>query len=974
MSVQAGDDEGRVLSDSEDDEMDWEEVAVPHQLPQDQELDLDEGPSTKPHLEITISTRPRERKETPKKKAAGISHAERLARIDCHKIHTVALLTNGWVRNKWLNDELLQARLLSLTPLAIQNHFAMVHKSRVPDAAKRGHLFEMAVVRLAEWWASFFEVLSSGHLRNRTFDDVQAELVAKGLAHIEPSTLKGKEKARNYDWNAYDEDEETEVVRTVKSLMKHALQRYGSRDVSAQLFTALCRALGAPARLVVSLQSVPWQAGVGKPKPPPTPKDKKGKGKAPAVEADSETEDDEADMEEVSIGDFPGQGQRPNGGAAPSKKGKGKGKGKGKAYVPTLRKSKSKGQTLGSAQPLKPPNPLNTPPVFWTEVFSRPDGRWLPADPIRAIVNKRKIFDPSFPPAGTPSSRKTRVDNRMTYVVAFEEDGYARDVTPRYAREYGAKVAKAQAGGKSRKEWWDRVLSTVSRPYRLNRDDVEDDELAANQILEGMPTTLSGFKDHPLYVLERHLLRDQIIPPNTHELGKFRGEPVYPRGSVLSLKAAENWMRRGRTLRAGEQPMKWVKQRASTIGRKRELEVLREAGATSGNGEGGDVMQGLYAERQTELYIPPPVIDGKIIKNDFGNIDLYVPSMLPEGAVHIPHKGVAKVARQLGFEYAEAVTSFEFKKGKAFPVLTGIVTASENEQTILEAFWEAEHNAVQKENAKRELAVKKRWIRLIQGLRIRQRLQEQYAGDGDGKTAAEPRVNRAADDLDEGAPEPQRGGFLTGADDVVQPYTLPRYQHVAFASPQPSRSVSELRTASPTTSAIDDPNTPGGRTPLFDDLLEVVDDGAPDEDEAAVPVLPSTNGVPRSMAELAEAAAAQRASGSAPSAVRDAPTMPQTRARGGTMQAPGRPRATARKRRARAASSPAASSGQEDASGDKVQSAAAGGRPTKRARRSGANMPPPATDRVLRARRGKSAAKEAEERAQEDAYRRAVAS
>jgi xeroderma pigmentosum group C-complementing protein len=55
--------------------------------------------------------------------------------------------------------------------------------------------------------------------------------------------------------------------------------------------------------------------------------------------------------------------------------------------------------------------------------------------------------------------------------MAFEEDGYARDVTPRYAKEYAAKVAKAQGAGArvggGRKEWWERVVSTVRRPYRL---------------------------------------------------------------------------------------------------------------------------------------------------------------------------------------------------------------------------------------------------------------------------------------------------------------------------------------------------------------------------------------------------------------------------------------------------------------------------------------------------------------------------
>lgn len=87
--------------------------------------------------------------------------------------------------------------------------------------------------------------------------------------------------------------------------------------------------------------------------------------------------------------------------------------------------------------------------------------------------------------------------------------------------------------------------------------------------------------------------------------------------------------------------MKHVKLRASTIGRRRELEILKEgmreaqekqtnkvgegnddseagvlgihvdeldAGGVAG-GAGGEVMQGLYARHQTELYVPDPVVD-----------------------------------------------------------------------------------------------------------------------------------------------------------------------------------------------------------------------------------------------------------------------------------------------------------------------------------------------------------------------------
>ena len=85
-------------------------------------------------------------------------------------------------------------------------------------------------------------------------------------------------------------------------------------------------------------------------------------------------------------------------------------------------------------------------------------------------MNKRKAFDPTpNPNSQAKPDRNVRVENRMVYVVAFEEDGYARDVTPRYASEFGAKTAKLQQGGKGKQDWWARVMDIVRRPYRLVR-------------------------------------------------------------------------------------------------------------------------------------------------------------------------------------------------------------------------------------------------------------------------------------------------------------------------------------------------------------------------------------------------------------------------------------------------------------------------------------------------------------------------
>ncbi|KAG7091277.1 hypothetical protein E1B28_010326 [Marasmius oreades] len=836
------------LPDDSEDDFDWEEVEVPQAAPLGElELDLQAKQPTK-DLEIVLQSA--QKRDSIKKK--GISHSERILRIGCHKVHTVSLLVNASIRNRWLNDDLLHARLLSLTPLPLQNSFAMIHPSRVPEQAMRGRMFEAAVGRLVEWWRSdFFEVLPHGHMRNRTFDSVQQKLLAYGYgvgSEIED------EQDGVIDRELFEDilDDEIEVIRSEKSFMKHALMQAGSRDTSAQLFTALCRGLGIPSRLVVSLQSVPWQAGVGKPKPK---YQKKEKGKAKATESDTTT------CATSSRVGTPLSGIE---GTPVEKSEKAKGKEKAKPQI-KLRKTKNK-VNVAIKTKSKRIDPLTSPPVFWTEVFSKPDSRWIPVDPLRGTVNKRNVFD--------PSAEGPNPENRLVYVMGLEEDGYARDLTRRYAKNFGAKVAKEQGGssatgggGRGRQQWWACVVQNYTRPFRLHRDDLEDEELDNAQLIEGMPTTIGGFKDHPLYVLPRHLKQNETIyppPPETIELGRFRGEPVYSRSSVVSLKTAENWLRsEGRSIKEGEQPTKLIKIRASTINRQREIELMKEglpeAGMSTSVGtdvngkDSGEVMQGLYARRQTEQFVPDPVVDGKVPKNSFGNIDLYVPSLLPKGAVHIPFKGVAKIARKLGLDYAEAVTGFEFRKRRATPIVEGVVVAAENESVLLEAFWEAEQDAEEKARFKREERVIKLWTKLVHGLRIRQRLLEQYANMNEGQptSSSTPAANEGDDDKkQEVVVSTEGGGFLVEAGDVIEEFHLPKYQRIdedgqAIQVPSASNHIDDN----------DDMNIERSRLDL---ILETMDIDKGDETNASSLATTSNSGsiqVIKTMQELAEDAA-----------------------------------------------------------------------------------------------------------------------
>ena len=149
--------------------------------------------------------------------------------------------------------------------------------------------------------------------------------------------------------------------------------------------------------------------------------------------------------------------------------------------------------------------------------------------------------------------------------------------------------------------------------------------------LETLGTAVNNYLTR--FALKRHLRRNQVIHPerpvgsiNTGTGRKAITETVYRRQDVTTVRSPMQWYRLGREIKTGEQPLKHV------IAPKRKLQKFIE------DGEDEDEEMGLYAIFQTEIYIPPPVVDGIVPKNSFGNIDIYVSSMVPSGGVHVPRR------------------------------------------------------------------------------------------------------------------------------------------------------------------------------------------------------------------------------------------------------------------------------------------------------------------------------------------------
>ncbi|EDN99238.1 hypothetical protein SS1G_14098 [Sclerotinia sclerotiorum 1980 UF-70] len=264
-----------------------------------------------------------------------------------------------------------------------------------------------------------------------------------------------------------------------------------------------------------------------------------------------------------------------------------------------------------------------------------------------------------------------------------------------------------------------------------SQDDLKAVQPKKKEVKEG-EETLQSYKSSAEFVLERHLRREEAILDTAKHVKMFtvkaKGdnpteEKVFLRKDVVSCKSLETWHKEGRAPMPGAIPRKRVPYRAATTNRKREL---AEAELESGE----KMLQGLYSRDQTDWIIPPPIENGVIPKNSYGNMDVYVQSMVPVGAVHIPRRGTKRICTRLGIDYAEAVTGFEFGARMAIPIITGVVVAEENLELVMEEWEKDEAERVRKEDEKKTKAAISMWRKMIMGLRIIERMTDEYGSHG----------------------------------------------------------------------------------------------------------------------------------------------------------------------------------------------------------------------------------------------------
>ncbi|KAI3397724.1 hypothetical protein diail_10377, partial [Diaporthe ilicicola] len=808
--------------EDEDEDIEFEDVSYPTLAPQQAQ-----GPN-EGALELTLSHVPTATyadfggKKGPSKK-------ERQARIATHCMHVQFLMWHNAVRNAWLCDPVTQGIVLSHLPPGMWDEIERFRRSCGLDAneetpkktAKRGPkgkakgTASKTSEKAARDWGGAAERLEKGAIDLSHGDPLfrlvrslsawwrkRFRVTAPGLRKLGyMQTRRCAALIKGFNEGGINPGRYGERISSLQWFRLRAQECTGSRDVGAQLFTCLLRALGLEARMVANLQPVGF--GFNK-----TEEAEADRVSDPLTERNHDTTSAESSMAKgrptkktpsKQIKASKGKEQSRQPGRSLRKQGRRSLKEDSEESDDDLQLTEEDSEDISAVElpPLIPAKDNNNTkfdrdldfPHYWTEVLSPATQKYVPVDAIvKNIVGTTRDHIESLGPRGAKADKAKQV---LAYVVSFSQDGTAKDVTVRYlkgqifpGRTKGTrmpleKIPVYNKNGKIKRydhfDWFKSIMRGYARGfenYPLTEVDYDEDatdlkiaQPVKKEVKEG-EETLQYFKSSKEFVLARHLKREEALLPtakpvkyfkNKGKKGEGEEEPVYLRKDVVQVKSEETWHKQGRAPKPGSQPLKQAPFRAATTNRRREL---AEAEAAAGH----KVLQGLYSHDQTDWIIPPPIQNGIIPKNQYGNIDLFVEHMLPQGAAHVPYRAAIRVCKRLEIDFAEAVVDFEFGHRMAVPVIQGVVIPEEHYDQVMEEVAKEEAEKARKEDEKRRKVVLGAWRKLLMGMRIVERVRREYGHLKDSFQAfghsrddgqdVPARESGAADDED------MAGGFL----------------------------------------------------------------------------------------------------------------------------------------------------------------------------------------------------------------------
>ncbi|KAL9018112.1 MAG: hypothetical protein Q9185_004578 [Variospora sp. 1 TL-2023] len=695
--------EDQTSEDSEENDFAWEEVELAHEA--DQPI-LDPAESDNAQdLDLVLEDdreQPRNQGGTARRKP--LTAFEKKMRLEVHKVHFLCLLYHVHLRNHWCNDQDLHKILYRRLPKSI---ISLLNPNENLPQFRQDESFRQGLEKAITYFRHAFTVTARGMSRAHWVED--------------PDNIPTQQPPPDLDLPMQKPD-----------FLECAQKMEGSRDVGAQLFCALLRSCGVETRLVCSMQVLPLTSttkGTMPQKPPPKP---------------------------IPVVDYSGPSPSTTTTTNPP------------PPAPSARPIGSTGGLTRFTAPSQPlPHPPPRPqipkpksvipsspyPIMWLEAYNPYTGKQTPLSPF---TSPRPIKNPSTltPPLSDPH-------NALTYALAFNADLTARDVTRRYTPSYLSKTLRTRVDATaSGKIWLDTVLALFTSPIRTTsadqraKEENEDTDLALRAAREPMPPALADFLHHPIYALERHLRRHETLRPLAREIGRVSAgagrptESVFRRGDVMVCRSAAQWLRLGREIGEGEQPVKRLPPPPSLRRRHQRgknpsshVPVSVSVSVSEEEEEENQTQEkALYTEPQTRLYRAPdiPASGSPIPRNAYGTLDIYTPTMVPARGYHSTHPLTRHAARILGLDAVDAVTGFTFGgaaaaetgssgrrrgRGRGKATITGAVIFGPYREAIAAVIRGLEAERQVAEAEARARVVLGWWRRLGLGLRIRERVR-----------------------------------------------------------------------------------------------------------------------------------------------------------------------------------------------------------------------------------------------------------
>lgn len=135
----------------------------------------------------------------------------------------------------------------------------------------------------------------------------------------------------------------------------------------------------------------------------------------------------------------------------------------------------------------------------------------------------------------------------------------------------------------------------------------------------------------------------------------------------------------------------------------------------------------VYGPWQVVDYVPPVAKDGRVPRNEHGNVELFKACMLPVGCTHIRLSGIQHIAKSLEMDVAPAMVGWSFHKaGWAHPEFDGFVVCSENVPPLMDAWRAARMDAAKAAALERTERVLANWRRFTHHLLLWQRVEARF--------------------------------------------------------------------------------------------------------------------------------------------------------------------------------------------------------------------------------------------------------